>query len=130
MVKVYQKGHRGCFQACLASILELPLARVPDFCKIHSKKEWLAECVKWLKDDLGFFGEMYYGAGSFGGYYIGTYKSGDRLHAMVMLDGEVVHDPLKKSDWCKSDIIDEYFIIGGLISPSRYASFVALDEGQ
>jgi hypothetical protein len=32
MKPVYQSHARGCFQACVASVLELPLSDVPDFC--------------------------------------------------------------------------------------------------
>jgi hypothetical protein len=32
MKPIDQASPRGCFQACVASVLELPLSEVPDFC--------------------------------------------------------------------------------------------------
>jgi hypothetical protein len=32
MKPILQNHPRGCFQACVASVLELPLSKVPDFC--------------------------------------------------------------------------------------------------
>jgi len=40
----------NCFQAALASILELTLEEVPDFCNIYSieTEEWYSQYITWL----------------------------------------------------------------------------------
>jgi hypothetical protein len=39
--------HGNCFAACVASIFELPLNSVPDFCSLPS--DWWEEFQGWLK---------------------------------------------------------------------------------
>lgn len=41
----FKKGN--CFAACIASILELPLEEVPNFC--IDPKDWHLNCNKWLE---------------------------------------------------------------------------------
>jgi len=41
-----KKGN--CLSACLASILELPLDYVPNFCVDYSPESWWGEMQKWL----------------------------------------------------------------------------------
>lgn len=54
MIKIYQtrygKKEGNCFQAALASLFELKLEEVPDFCNIYSTEteEWYKEFLKWL----------------------------------------------------------------------------------
>jgi len=52
MKRVYQTnfGKSGnCFQACVASVLELELVQVPDFVN-DSKTEWFSNLRDWLKN--------------------------------------------------------------------------------
>ena len=45
-VKQTRTGSNGnCFQACVASVLELPLEAVPDFC---NGADWFLEFSKWI----------------------------------------------------------------------------------
>jgi hypothetical protein len=41
-------GKGNCFTACVASILELSIDEVPDFCVLYGDKEWWIELEKWL----------------------------------------------------------------------------------
>jgi len=38
----------NCFAACVASLLELPLEDVPNFCAMEPHKEWFQRFVEWL----------------------------------------------------------------------------------
>jgi hypothetical protein len=73
-------GRRGnCMSACLASILEVPLATVPNFYELAGEGvgEWWAAVRAWLKP-FGF-GVITLIEGSF--------------HATVWHGGRMVHDP-------------------------------------
>lgn len=41
-------GVGNCFAACVASILELPLAEVPNFCCDYPENEWYQVFANWL----------------------------------------------------------------------------------
>ena len=82
-------GNGRCFPACLASILELPERAVPD---LDNTKEWE------VNDFLRPYGFTYmeFPAEDVGpvGYHIITGKSPrGGLHAVVGLNGRMVHDP-------------------------------------
>ena len=92
--------HRGnCFAACLASILELPLAQIPHV-MVHD--DWWQRLVAWARgrgwepihlEETAKPGQRHwYWPG--GGYAIagGPCERGSR-HACVYLDGHLVHDP-------------------------------------
>lgn len=50
MIKIDQTHPKGCFQACVASILEMPIESVPDFCGDGWKgKDWWLQFQEWLK---------------------------------------------------------------------------------
>ena len=40
----------NCFQACLASLFDLPLEEVPDFCNMPG--DWLSRCNRWLYQNM------------------------------------------------------------------------------
>jgi len=129
MIPVYQTmtvandGQGNCFNACIASILELPLSQVAS---IHPKSEpywsawgeWLAE--RGLK--FSFFSPAHPPRG----YSIVTGKSSRKYpedhnkagklidHGCVAFNGEMVHDP---------------FPLPGLFSDiSGYISIVPLEQ--
>jgi hypothetical protein len=95
-----------CLAACVASIFEWPLERVPDFMGDAEAKgtSWLAEIWSWAYP-LGIVPEaprqysrrrkhQAYRTG----YYVGIVESrvapdGKSQHAVVMCDDKVVHDP-------------------------------------
>ncbi len=73
MIPVYQTVHgpRGnCYAACLASILEVPLAELPAVVTV----------ARWDRPPPG--------------YAIASVRVRDQsIHAVVCLDGQIVHDP-------------------------------------
>lgn len=111
MIPVYQTmtvrndGHGNCFNACVASILELPLREVA---QIHPRtaKNWHAEWDAWLAErGLKIEYHIYPDEPAPRGFSIasgrssrvypeGHPKAGERIHhAVVAFDGVVVHDP-------------------------------------
>jgi hypothetical protein len=49
----FEVGQGNCFAACIASILELPLDAVPNFCMDHLDADgstWLERTCAWLKE--------------------------------------------------------------------------------
>ena len=113
MTKVYQTRFGGydkplaergnCFQACVATVLQIPLEEAFD-CWSYPEEDWWDEFNKWLeKYGLNcFYLEMPLDyipiPAAFPGIYIGEYMStnlshGER-HVVVVKDGwELVHDP-------------------------------------
>jgi hypothetical protein len=115
----YGKEHGNCFQACLASILEMKLDDVPDFCNIVKDPfyQWQIETNKWLRqfglamvtvdhnfnDDIcnGFIEDC---------YIIATGNNHDGVrHCVVWRNGEIVHNPNKYCKGIKPDSIDIIF---------------------
>ena len=87
----------NCFQACLASVLEIPLDKVPDFCSMYSEDNWHSEVQDWL---MRFYGmsmlcvKCPVGNVLRGLTFIAAGLS-ERFveHAVIMRDGKVIHDP-------------------------------------
>lgn len=87
----------NCFSACVASILEVSLEEVPNFC---AEEKWWEPCKKWFKDrgyclfyfELSKEEKLRWDTGA---YYIQSGKSprGDWIHATVYKRGVMVHDP-------------------------------------
>ena len=120
MKKVYQtrfgEKEGNCFPAALASLFELPLEEVPDFCNIYSTEtdEWYEKFVEWLNgfgftslpvdvDDLNR--PNYKDC-----YLLVTGKNSDNInHCVIYKNGKVVHNPNKKSKGIKPKIIDLIF---------------------
>lgn len=95
----------NCLQACIASVLELPLADVPNFAIFGSdpatgdeNPEWWREICKWSRS-RGIEPIWLDGNGSwfktFPGFTIafGDTASGSK-HCVVMKGGTLTHDPL------------------------------------
>lgn len=90
-----------CFNACLASIMELPLERIPEFQKMGSS--WFVPFLEFLHEQRYEYLGTKYGEekirayrGGIDGYYIvggGSPRGFSRGHAVVFKDGEMVHDP-------------------------------------
>ena len=45
---LFGHGVGNCFAACVASVLEVPLADVPNFCVEYSESEWYFALARWL----------------------------------------------------------------------------------
>ena len=104
--------HDGnCFNACVASILEVPIAHVPRF----SGTRWFAQFSQWLADRQ--LAASFAKRGSYGppGYSIAggpSLRFAGRMHACVALDGIVVHDPHPSRDGLPFGIAS-YVVIHG-----------------
>jgi hypothetical protein len=109
----------NCFAACLASILEMPLAEVPNY----KSDQWVTEFNAWLKprglalltitlpegiENMSQDERRYF----LPGYCILAAQSPryDCLHAVVVHDGEIVHDPhperhMGVKEWKQADML-------------------------
>jgi len=128
--KVYQtkfrgsdapEGERGnCWQAAVASILELPLECVPDIQVYDEELVWFDKFRKWLEQHgLGAIGIATGGNITLQGYHLiecksTTLKNGG-LHVVVGLNGEVVHDPNPNANTV-GEIVD--YIIFTALNPA------------
>lgn len=85
----------NCLSACIASVLEMPLEQVPNF--NHAAEDWAEALLAWCADrklNLDFSTEFPAPAGRhviLGG--TSPRRQGRAGHAVVALDGVVVHDP-------------------------------------
>ena len=110
MIPVYQTmtvkndGQGNCFNACIASVLELPLRKV---CQVLPKSEgsWIDQWRVWLADQGLALASMRspldppYGYSIVTVYTERTYPEGHPkagvsiAHSCVAFDGVIVHDP-------------------------------------
>lgn len=90
----------NCFAACVASITELPLESMPNHFKNGDgdvEARWLDEWNEFLKPyGLGMIWADAMFSRTPAGYAIAEMEVQDHHcnHAVVCLDGEIVHDPL------------------------------------
>jgi len=87
----------NCYQACLASLLELPLEQVPDFCN-EFRSTWLMEVQIWLGGlyDLGLLHVAPADTQVIppNTYHIITGMSDrGRMHSVIGKDRKMVFDP-------------------------------------
>jgi len=107
----------NCYQACLASVLELPINEVPHFVEYEGPRDeatgslWYFEARLWLRENVGYdlfsydvtdeitgpssvFSERPSDHRQHVGIGCGDSPRGDWLHAVVIdFDGNLVHDP-------------------------------------
>ncbi len=115
-------GERGnCWQAAVASVLELPLEEVPDIQIFDDDLAWFDKFREWLEQyGLGAIGLATGGNISLQGYHLiecksTTLKNGE-LHVVVGLNGEVVHDPNPNAN-SLGEVAD--YIIFTALDPAR-----------
>ncbi len=105
MKKVYQtkygEEHGNCYQACLASLLEIELCDVPDFCNLYSADAWFLRLNIWLRQ----FGlatlcvevdhtDIIIKEHLRDCYVIASGKTKEGvLHSVIWLNGKIVHNP-------------------------------------
>lgn len=108
----------NCFQACVASIFELDLECVPHFCADQTDGRWFLAFDEWCRKNYGlqpillrypftphgvFFGE---------GYAIRSgHSARGCLHSVVVLDGNVVHDPHPDRSGLLDHVDDIFFVV-------------------
>lgn len=91
-------GTGNCFQACVASVFDLPLEGVPNFC-IDFRDAWFDALNTWLRErgmfavflkdvDVEFL-RRYYG----GALMLVGGRNSRGMHEVVYRGGEMVHDP-------------------------------------
>lgn len=113
MKPVYQTRRNGangnCFEACVASILELSLDQVVDLASAHEHGDWLQTFMDWctihglyyvetspVKFKTQQAGKRKDGETAFGDCYhiiTGISPRGNYKHAVVGRNGKTVHDP-------------------------------------
>ena len=84
MIPVYQTVHGApgnCFEACLASIVECKIDDVPKLYGWRSVQEWL-QGIGWR-----------FAFNEIEGYSVASVKTPTGIHAVVCVDGQIVHDP-------------------------------------
>lgn len=77
----------NCLEACVASILEVPLAEVPD---VNSNPDWLDVMAAFLAS-RGY--AFLYAPNQPGLAPRGYHIASNTAHAVVALDGKIVHCP-------------------------------------
>ena len=84
----------NCVQACVASLLELPVEDVPHFLEIAaSPDEWELAYEDWL-ESRGLVNLRFEYHHIFEGFYLATGPSVRGVnHMTVFYDGELAHDP-------------------------------------
>lgn len=99
MKEVYQTIFKpplgNCLQACIASLLELPLEGVPNFMEAGDDA-WWAEYSIWMIEEAGVqpLGLTPGGWVPHGWHLIvGSSPRGDWDHVVVGFQGNIVHDP-------------------------------------
>lgn len=96
----------NCFQAVLASLLEVPLEAVPDFCNIYPEETWYEQCEGWLvalhrkvyvtlAADNEAICRAYMPLFQSGICYLaaGPSASNGLSHVVIYQNGRLVHDP-------------------------------------
>lgn len=79
-------------QCAMASLLGLPIKRVPDFWA-QGEGGWWGEVEKFCASE-GLVIECYLGDHEYAGYYLASGPDCRGLpHVVVMKDGKMVHDP-------------------------------------
>jgi len=125
MHKIYQTtfgdGSGNCFAACIASLLELDIEEVPNFCE-GNKNDWWEKTNKWLaKYNLWFCDVkiLEYEDGNplpWPGYYIVSGKGPRGLqHSVIYKDGNLLHDPYPDGGGVKPEWVG---VLVPLIPPS------------
>lgn len=88
------EGEGNCFNACVASLLEIEIDTIPEW---EEKPGWSLEFEKWLSARFRMYPiwiNRPFSLRPFG-YYILSGKSprGEDHHSIVMFNGEFSHDP-------------------------------------
>ncbi len=120
----------NCFAACLASIFELPLEKVPNFCA--KLDEWPENFYGWLRDRGLCFLELNYVDWVLpylppGAWCLASGPSprtkitlaGTMLHTVVWKDGKIIHDPHPSHSGLLSVLMIAYF---AMLDPSSLAN--------
>lgn len=121
MIPVHQTtfgdGEGNCFQAALASVFELSLEEVPNFC-VDDPDDWYPTVNTWLGERYGLWLVLtQIGSGttkppSPQGYHLisGLSPRQGVRHSVVGLDGKMVHDPHPSGDGLAEEQTYDLFV--------------------
>lgn len=115
---LFGQGVGNCFAACVASILEIRLEDVPNFCGQYAEGKWYAEFIKWLAPrGLAPLTQQFPGdPDSFMGWvrtcapnipWIAGGPTDRGLHCCVYIGDKLVHDPNPNFDRKGLDAVDD-----------------------
>lgn len=111
------EGKGNCLQACIASILELPLEAVPHFALWYDSPNWHEKLNGWLIQTAGVYeitvqaNQMYLET-IYGYALLNGLSERGIMHSVVIFNGEMVHDPYPNGK--------------GIITPESYGVFVSV----
>lgn len=109
-----------CFRACIASILEVPEKRIPDFGASGDDETWWADVQAWLnKAGYTYRRVPIDGTKPVGYSTIEGLSPRGGLHACVAKDGVLVHDPHPQDGTGRGLVEPRYY---GLFENTRRAS--------
>jgi hypothetical protein len=127
MIKHYQSefgNTRGnCLQACLATVLDLPLEAVPHFATEGS--EWFNTLNRWLNKNhnMGAIycsplnpGTLEVMATSDGRYLVGGKAENGNPHVVVYHQGKLWHDPMPGGEGLKEE--EGIIVLFSLLKPT------------
>ena len=142
MIKIYQTKFGGidapveergnCWQAAVASILELPIGEVPNIIEWNEDMVWFDNFREWLEQyGLGAIGLSTDGNITIQGYHLiecksTTLKNGE-LHVVVGLNEKIVHDPNPNAA-TTGEVVD--YIVFTTLDPARARKPLHNEKGQ
>lgn len=93
---IFGRDNGNCFNACLASVLEIELSSIPYF--MHDDN-WIEKYNQWLIENFGVYVldvSTETPETTLKGYHliVGYNEISDCYHSQVGFNGKVVHDPL------------------------------------
>lgn len=114
-------GEEGnCFAACVASILELPIEEVPNFCVAYPHDTWFEEFNRWLEPrglacvsmqaDVVDVEAFCASAPRIPLIVDGRSPRG-RRHGVVYVDGKLAHDPHPSRDGIIENTIRKFWLL-------------------
>lgn len=122
MIKVYQKTYNDCTAACFASIFELKLEDVPNFCgqSVNLVRAWVGSKGYYITDyflasknippqtNIPYLATL--ANLSPKDWLLETMRTGNypEGHAVVGLNGKIIHDPLKGRSGYKKEVFRWY----------------------
>ncbi len=114
----------NCLQACLASLLEIPLEEAFDV-RPYDDGCWAGPLNKWLAQfGLHFMSVLYNPEFEYPGYTLlgGNHKASGIPHVQVCYNGEMVHDPLPNG--CELDPKEVWLFC--VLDPSKQKAIKSL----
>jgi len=125
MIKVDQMIFKpplgNCLQACVASVMELPLEAVPNFSQYFGREDWYETVAEFLKPYGLYPIELHQpkeGWGNFApmGYHLITGHSprGRYHHTIVGYRGKPIHDPYPGGN-CELEDVTSYMVFVSLM---------------